>query len=102
VHLDPPKAVQMVGYHRRGDGAVCKRGLSGGGCRVMTAAVCDYRPVKRLRHKLAKHAQPKRVVLERLKFARPSAANRRGDILRRLQNHPFRLSVFGQICAANA
>jgi len=65
VALKPPKDVKLVSVTSAAEMTrACKRAFRQADAAVMTAAVCDYRPVDPAKQKLAKKARVKRVLLE--------------------------------------
>lgn len=65
VHLKPPANVTFVPVVTAAEmAAAAKKAFRDADAAIMTAAVCDYRPVARAKLKLAKKDQPKRVELE--------------------------------------
>lgn len=65
VSIDPPPGVGVVRVVTAAEmAAACKRAFRSADAAVMTAAVCDYRPLHRATHKLAKKDQPRQVILE--------------------------------------
>jgi phosphopantothenoylcysteine decarboxylase/phosphopantothenate--cysteine ligase len=58
--------------------AACKRAFRGADAAVMTAAVCDYRPVRRAGRKVPKSKRPIRVVLEPTEDIAASLGRRKG------------------------
>jgi len=65
VALAPPKGVKLVPVTTAAEMArACKHAFRRSDAAVMTAAVCDYRPVKPATQKRAKQARAKHVLLE--------------------------------------
>ncbi len=79
VALKPPAGVQLVQVVTAADMAkACKRAFRGADAAVMTAAVCDYRPVNPAKLKLPKKEQAKRVLLEPTEDIAASLGARKG------------------------
>lgn len=79
VALDPPKNVTFISVTTAAEmAAACKRAFRSADVAVMTAAVCDYRPVQRSPHKLAKKASSKRVTLEPTEDIAAALGKRKG------------------------
>ncbi|UCD27628.1 MAG: phosphopantothenoylcysteine decarboxylase [Planctomycetota bacterium] len=80
VSIKPPKKVTVVPVVTAAEMArACKRAFVYADVAVMTAAVCDYRPKKRLRQKLEKQARGKRVELEPTEDIATSLGKRKRD-----------------------
>jgi phosphopantothenoylcysteine decarboxylase/phosphopantothenate--cysteine ligase len=79
VAIDPPRGVTFVSVTTAAEmAAACKRAFRAADVAVMTAAVCDYRPVQRSPRKLAKAPKPKRVLLEPTEDIAASLGRRKG------------------------
>lgn len=79
VALAPPKNVTFVSVTTAAEMArACKRAFRQANAAVMTAAVCDYRPVEPAKRKLAKKARAKRVLLEPTEDIAAALGQRKG------------------------
>lgn len=79
VSLKPPPGVTVIPVVTAAEMAVaCKRAFRGADAAVMTAAVCDYRPVDRLTHKRPKRQAAFRVVLEPTEDIAAALGRRKG------------------------
>jgi phosphopantothenoylcysteine decarboxylase/phosphopantothenate--cysteine ligase len=97
VALDPLAGVDIVRVESAAEMAgACKRVWRGVDVGVMTAAVCDYRPQVRLKQKLEKKAQPRRIMLEPTEDIAAALGRRKGRRLLigfAMQDHdPYRLA----------
>jgi len=85
VGLTPPSGVQMVHVTTADEMFdACVSGFDRAEAAIMTAAVCDYRPQRRLPHKLRKQKRPRTVTLVPTR-----------DILAYLGTHKGRRVVMG-------
>lgn len=65
VSIEPPRGVEVVRVVTAAEmAAACKRAFKSADAAVMTAAVCDYRPVERLSYKKPKEQKAFRIQLE--------------------------------------
>jgi phosphopantothenoylcysteine decarboxylase/phosphopantothenate--cysteine ligase len=65
VSIEPPGGVEVVQVVTAAEmAAACKRAFKAADAAVMTAAVCDYRPLERLSYKQPKSSKPFRLTLE--------------------------------------
>lgn len=82
VSLKPPEGVKLMPVVSAAEmAAACKRVWREADAAIMTAAVCDYRPVERLGQKLAKTAEARTVVLEATEDIAASLGRRKGGRL---------------------
>jgi phosphopantothenoylcysteine decarboxylase / phosphopantothenate---cysteine ligase len=79
VSIQPPAGVTVVPVVTAAEMArVCKTAFRQADAAIMTAAVCDYRPVRPAAHKLAKKDQPLRVRLEPTEDIAAALGRRKG------------------------
>jgi len=79
VAIDPPRGVTVLSVTTAAEmAAACKKAFRTADAAIMTAAVCDYRPVQRSPHKLAKKPKTKRVLLEPTEDIAASLGRRKG------------------------
>ncbi len=79
VMLEAPRGVKVIAVTTAAEmAAACKAAFRRADAAVMTAAVCDYRPVERHRFKLAKSNKPKRVLLEPTEDIAATLGRRKG------------------------
>lgn len=79
VALKPPKDVKLVTVTTAAEMArACKHAFGKTDAAIMTAAVCDYRPVNPAKQKLAKKARVKRVLLEPTEDIAASLGKKKG------------------------
>lgn len=82
VAIKPPAGVKVVQVTSAAEMArACKRAFRAADAAVMTAAVCDYRPVQRQACKIAKTARHKRVLLKPTEDIATSLGRRKGHRL---------------------
>ena len=82
VSLRPPPHVEVIRVISAAEMArACKRAFREADVAVMTAAVCDYRPRKRLRYKLPKKSRADNVELEPTEDIAASLGRRKGKRL---------------------
>ncbi|GMU24146.1 MAG: hypothetical protein AMXMBFR13_42230 [Phycisphaerae bacterium] len=79
VSIEPPPGARLIRVTTAAEMAVaCKRAFRNADAAVMTAAVCDYRPVERLAYKRPKSRRPQRVTLEPTEDIASSLGRRKG------------------------
>ncbi|MEP0841653.1 MAG: phosphopantothenoylcysteine decarboxylase [Phycisphaerae bacterium] len=79
VGLDPPAGVRVVRVTTAAEMAdACKRAFRLADAAIMTAAVCDYRPARRLAYKRPKQRRPFRAVLEPTEDIAAALGRRKG------------------------
>jgi phosphopantothenoylcysteine decarboxylase/phosphopantothenate--cysteine ligase len=80
VNLPDPPSVKVVRVVTASQMArACKRAWGRCDVGIMTAAICDYRPQRRLTHKLHKQARPRQVMLLPTEDIASSLGRRKGD-----------------------
>lgn len=79
VSIRPPAGVRLVKVTTAAEMATaCKRAFRDADAAIMTAAVCDYRPVERLAYKRPKHTTQFRLALEPTEDIAASLGRRKG------------------------
>lgn len=79
VSIDPPAGVEVVKVTTAAEMAkACKRAFKAADAAVMTAAVCDYRPVERLAYKRPKRKTAFRLLLEPTEDIAAALGRRKG------------------------
>lgn len=82
VSIDPPAGVEVVKVTTAAEMAkACKRAFRTADAAVMTAAVCDYRPVERLAYKRPKRQTQFRLLLEPTEDIAAALGRRKGGRL---------------------
>ena len=82
VAIRPPKGVTVIPVVSAAQMArACKQAFRQADATFMTAAVCDYRPARRDRHKIEKKARPWRLLLEPTEDIAAALGRRKGKRL---------------------
>ncbi len=79
VSIGPPRGVRCIPVVTASEmAAAARRAFDGADAAIMTAAVCDYRPRRRLTHKHKKGARPLRITLVPTEDIAASLGRRKG------------------------
>lgn len=79
VAIEPPRGVKLARVVTSAEmSAACKRAFAEADAAIMTAAVCDYRPVRPSARKTPKSKRPRRVLLEPTEDIAAALGKRKG------------------------